>query len=141
MAASVLPTIGIWDVNLSLRNAMQYHNTYFGFNVKVWGKSTFLSMGRRVLVLASFHVQPLFQLNMYCSFMCHNAAEFQTEPCSYFHDFPRPRREIWTKKCKIRERNENFLMNFSKFYSEKTRLKKRIFYKPFFETETRPRLL
>ena len=41
------------------------------------------------------------------------------------------------RSTRNRERGKNFL----KFYSENTRLETRIFYKPFFETETRPRLL
>ena len=44
---------------------------------------------------ASFRVKPPFQLHMYDSFICHNAAEFQTEPCSHFlswcQNFRKPR--------------------------------------------------
>ena len=51
MAASVLPSTNHWNLGCQslLTKCNVIPHTYLRFNVKVWGKSTFLSIGRRVL--------------------------------------------------------------------------------------------
>ena len=76
--------------------------------------------------------------------------ETETRPRPGLIEISRPRQDRDFYKMIFRDRDEkfgrrnarngeqdkNFLMNFSKLYSENMRLETRIFYKPFIETET-----
>ena len=111
---------------------------YTHFNNVPWNTSIFSKIvttqthfSSRIILSASGLDETRFDWN----------SETDTRQRLLQNDFPRPRREIWTEKCEKWRMRREFLDEFLKILLWKHETRDKNFYKPFFEPETRQRLL